>query len=186
MSCRQVPSGPLQRMAVLEDGRVAFKPLPGTVAAASGTAEAGVGSPFRRELLSQLLPAAALVLGVALAAAPSAVLGSLIGTSAESVVGALLETAVYGYILLQGASLLSEGSEQLLEVVEPGIVGGVLLPVLGALPDALIVLNSGLKGSREEAVEQLAVGMGECRLLECESRFAGRLRSFWRGAWHRG
>lgn len=41
----------------------------------------------------------------------------------------------------------------------------VLLPCLGALPDALIVLNSGFKGSREMAQEQLAVGMGEWLFL---------------------
>lgn len=31
---------------------------------------------------------------------------------------------VYGYFLLQGANLLSDGSELLLEVLDPGIVGG--------------------------------------------------------------
>jgi hypothetical protein len=196
----QVPAGAGQRMAVLEAGAVAFKPLPGSAPDA-----ATAPGPGRSELLSQLLPAAALALGTALAAAPSAVLGGLIGPTGESVAGALLETAVYGYLLLQvgldswlksglvlafgrtgahlhttpvpnpllhyhlrpapaqGATLLAGGSELLLEVVEPGIVGGVLLPVLGALPDALIVLNSGLKGSREDAIEQLAVGMGAGR-----------------------
>jgi hypothetical protein len=67
------------------------------------------------------------------------------------------------------AGLLAEGSELLLEVLDPGIIGGVLLPVLGALPDSLIVLNAGLKGSREVAQEQLAVGMGAPR---CAVRFA--------------
>ena len=38
--------------------------------------------------------------------------------------GALVEVAVYGYVLLQGAGLLADGSELLLEVVEPGIIGG--------------------------------------------------------------
>ena len=33
---------------------------------------------------------------------------------------------------LQRAGLISEGSELLLEVLDPGIVGGLLLPVLGA------------------------------------------------------
>ncbi|KAI8469986.1 MAG: hypothetical protein J3K34DRAFT_422230 [Monoraphidium minutum] len=148
-------SGPPQLMAVLEPGAAApsFRPLPGVAAAPPAEAPG-------RALRSQLLPAGALALGVALTAAPSVVLGGLVGTSGESVAGALLETVVYGYILLQGASLLSEGSELLLEVLDPGIIGGVLLPCLGALPDALIVLNSGLKGSREEAVEQLAIGMG--------------------------
>lgn len=38
--------------------------------------------------------------------------------------GALVEVGVYGYVLLQGAGLLADGSELLLEVVEPGIIGG--------------------------------------------------------------
>ena len=41
-----------------------------------------------------------------------------------SLMGALVEVAVYGYVLLQGAGLLADGSELLLEVVEPGIIGG--------------------------------------------------------------
>jgi len=56
--------------------------------------------------------------------------------------------------------MLSEGSEMLLEILNPGIIGGLVLPVLGALPDSLIILFSGLGGSREEAQEQVAVGMG--------------------------
>ena len=31
---------------------------------------------------------------------------------------------VYGYLLLRGAQLLSNGSELLLEVISPGIIGG--------------------------------------------------------------
>ncbi len=44
-----------------------------------------------------------------------------------SLTGALLEVGVYGYVLLQGAGLLADGSELLLEVVEPGIIGGACL-----------------------------------------------------------
>ncbi len=45
------------------------------------------------------------------------------GCSDTSLAGALVEVGVYGYILLQGANLLSDGSELLLEVVDPGIIG---------------------------------------------------------------
>jgi hypothetical protein len=73
--------------------------------------------------------------------------------------------------LPQGANLLGDGSELLLEVLDPGIIGGVLLPVLGALPDALIVASAGLTGGaggaaaataleRAAAQESLAVGIG--------------------------
>lgn len=62
---------------------------------------------------------------------------------------------------LQGANLLSDGSELLLEILNPGIIGGVVLPILGALPDSLIILQSGLGVTREVAQEQVAVGVGE-------------------------
>jgi hypothetical protein len=64
----------------------------------------------------------------------------------------------------QGAGLLAEGSELLLEIVNPGIIGGVVLPVLGALPDALIILSS-LSVSQAEAQEAIAVGVGAWRVL---------------------
>jgi hypothetical protein len=47
--------------------------------------------------------------------------------------------AAYGYMLLQAAQLLSDGSELLLTVMSPGIIGGLVLPVLGAFPDALLI-----------------------------------------------
>ena len=34
---------------------------------------------------------------------------------------------------------------------------GLLLPILGALPDALIIVVSGLGGTREEAEEQVTL-----------------------------
>eukprot|EP00879_Flechtneria_rotunda_P019587 GHRR01020580.1.p1 GENE.GHRR01020580.1~~GHRR01020580.1.p1 ORF type:complete len:454 (+),score=145.47 GHRR01020580.1:211-1572(+) len=102
---------------------------------------------------------AVLALGVGLVVAPGQVLGNLLSTSAESIAGALLDVFVFGYILLQGAGLLSDGSELLLEIVNPGIVGGVVLPVLGALPDSLIILTA-LNASKEQAQEQVAVGVG--------------------------
>lgn len=40
-----------------------------------------------------------------------------------------------------------------------GIVGSVVLPVLGAVPDGAIVLFSGL-GSKDEVQTQVAVGVG--------------------------
>jgi Ca2+/Na+ antiporter len=67
---------------------------------------------------------------------------------------------VYGYGLLQAAQLISDGSELLLEILSPGLVGGLLLPILGAVPDAAVIVASGLGASREEAQEQVSVGMG--------------------------
>eukprot|EP00933_Yihiella_yeosuensis_P049706 TRINITY_DN4692_c0_g3_i1.p1 TRINITY_DN4692_c0_g3~~TRINITY_DN4692_c0_g3_i1.p1 ORF type:complete len:585 (-),score=110.43 TRINITY_DN4692_c0_g3_i1:434-2188(-) len=68
--------------------------------------------------------------------------------------------AVYGYLLLQGSGLISEGSELLLLIPElAGVVGSVVLPVLGAVPDGAIVLFSGM-GPADEVEEQLKVGVG--------------------------
>lgn len=56
--------------------------------------------------------------------------------------------------------MISEGSDLLLLVPSmAGLVGGVVLPLLGAVPDGAIILFSGL-GSVEEAQETLSVGVG--------------------------
>lgn len=67
---------------------------------------------------------------------------------------------VYGYLMFTAATYLSNGSELLLEILGPGVIGGLFLPILGALPDAMLILVSGLSGSTETAQEQVSVGMG--------------------------
>ncbi|CAI0441010.1 unnamed protein product [Linum tenue] len=67
---------------------------------------------------------------------------------------------VYGYLMFLAATYLSNGSELLLEILGPGIVGGLFLPALGALPDAMLIMVSGLSGSVETAQSQVSVGMG--------------------------
>ena len=52
---------------------------------------------------------------------------------------------VYGYILFNASNYISDGSELLLLVpAYAGVVGSVVLPVLGAVPDGAIVLFSGM------------------------------------------
>ncbi len=52
---------------------------------------------------------------------------------------------VYGYLLMYGSNMISDGSELLLLVPAwAGLVGSVVLPVLGAVPDGCMVLFSGL------------------------------------------
>lgn len=66
----------------------------------------------------------------------------------------------YGYVLYKAADLISEGSELLLLVPSmAGLVGGVVLPLLGAVPDGAIILFSGL-GDLKSAQETLSVGVG--------------------------
>jgi len=66
----------------------------------------------------------------------------------------------YGYVLYYASNLISEGSDLLLLVPSlAGLVGGVVLPLLGAVPDGAIMLFSGL-GDVEEAQKTLSVGVG--------------------------
>ncbi|KAK9803278.1 hypothetical protein WJX72_005726 [[Myrmecia] bisecta] len=78
----------------------------------------------------------------------------------SSVVGSLILMVMYGVCILKGANLLSDGSELLLEILDPGIIGGLVLPVIGALPEALIVGVAGLTASSEDAKQQVMVGIG--------------------------
>jgi len=68
--------------------------------------------------------------------------------------------AVYGAVLFKSADVLSEGSELLMFVPSiKDLVGSIVLPILGAVPDGAIVLFSGM-GPIKEAQEQLNVGVG--------------------------
>ncbi|URE09925.1 calcium-binding EF hand family protein [Musa troglodytarum] len=77
-----------------------------------------------------------------------------------TVVGNMFLVIAYGFLMYKAATYLSSGSELLLEIMGPGIVGGLFLPILGALPDAMLILVSGLSGSRETAQNQVLIGMG--------------------------
>ena len=68
---------------------------------------------------------------------------------------------VYGYILMYGSNMIKDGSELLLLVPSlAGVVGSIVLPVLGAVPDGAIVIFSGMNPDLEKAKEQIAVGIG--------------------------
>ena len=51
---------------------------------------------------------------------------------------------VYGYLMYFAAMSLTDGSEHLMEILGPGIVSGLVLPILGALPDAMLVIGEHL------------------------------------------
>ncbi|CAM9392982.1 unnamed protein product [Sphacelaria rigidula] len=78
--------------------------------------------------------------------------------SAGGFVQLLFLTAVYAYILFTASNMISDGSELLLLVPSvAGLVGSVVLPVLGAVPDGAIVLFSGMG---DDAQSELSVGVG--------------------------
>ncbi|KAB8086657.1 hypothetical protein EE612_010101, partial [Oryza sativa] len=58
--------------------------------------------------------------------------------------GNLFLVLAYGFLMFKSATYLSSGSEMLLQILGPGIVGGLFLPILGALPDALLILGTPL------------------------------------------
>ncbi|CAD7930745.1 unnamed protein product [Amoebophrya sp. A25] len=65
---------------------------------------------------------------------------------------------VYAFALMQAADMISEGSELLLLVPAiADVVGSVILPVLGAVPDGTMVLVSGLGPG---ASTEIYVGVG--------------------------
>lgn len=55
----------------------------------------------------------------------------------------------------------ADGAEMLLDLGLPAsLIGGIVLPLLGAVPDSAMIIASGVGGGREEANKQIAVGMG--------------------------
>ena len=70
--------------------------------------------------------------------------------------GNLFLLVVYGAILAWGAKQINIGSDKLLEVFPPGLIGGVLLPVLGALAaeGGLFMNGHRRRGHRLQRVER--------------------------------
>ena len=67
---------------------------------------------------------------------------------------------VYGYILFQASNMISNGSELLLLVPKlAGMIGSVVLPFLGSVPDCAIIAFSGL-GDIESVQTQISIGIG--------------------------
>merc|ERR1712137_1523218 len=67
---------------------------------------------------------------------------------------------VYGYVLFVASNLISDGSELCLLVpAYAPLVGSVVLPILGAVPDGIMVMFSGL-GPKSAVQDEIAVGVG--------------------------
>lgn len=67
-------------------------------------------------------------------------------------------TVVYAVVLYQASNLISGGSELLMLVpAVAGLVGSIVLPILGAVPDGMMVLFSGIGPNAQETV---SVGVG--------------------------
>ncbi|KAJ3440617.1 sodium/calcium exchanger ncl [Anaeramoeba flamelloides] len=77
-----------------------------------------------------------------------------------SVLGNIILMVLFGIVITYGSKILADGSDLLTEVINPGLVGGTLLPVLGALPDSIIIFVACLGGTKSEVQKQVSVGVG--------------------------
>ena len=80
----------------------------------------------------------------------------------HSSVGSLILVIFYGCVLGLGAKLISDGAEGVLDLWPNygSVIGALLLPVLGALPDSAMIVVSGAFGTVAEAQVQVGVGVG--------------------------
>jgi len=68
--------------------------------------------------------------------------------------------ASYGYVLFLSANMIGDGAELLLLIPSyKDLVASIILPILGAIPDGMMVLFSGI-GPLAVAQENVAVGVG--------------------------
>jgi Ca2+/Na+ antiporter len=70
----------------------------------------------------------------------------------------LFITVLYAVILYQSSNLIADGSELLLLIPSlAGLVGSIVLPILGAVPDGMMTLASGMG---EDAQSTVGAGVG--------------------------
>ncbi|XXQ37429.1 EF-hand domain-containing protein [Plasmodiophora brassicae] len=68
---------------------------------------------------------------------------------------------IYVYFLCVASSILSRGCNMLLQIYGPGVIGGLVIPMLGAIPDGVLILISGMgTGSTHDIQKDMAVGIG--------------------------
>jgi len=80
----------------------------------------------------------------------------------DSLGGAIVLMLFYGGVLMFAAGLIGDGGEAVLDhgIMSPAIIGGVLLPILGAVPDAIIIAMSALASDAKLAERKVSVGVG--------------------------
>ncbi|KAL1567241.1 sodium/calcium exchanger NCL2-like [Salvia divinorum] len=78
----------------------------------------------------------------------------------ESVGGHLFLILVYEYLLFHGESYVASGGERIFKILGPGAFGASAFQLIGSLPEALILLGSGLWSNDETAKECMVTGIG--------------------------
>ncbi|CAA2981627.1 sodium calcium exchanger NCL2-like [Olea europaea subsp. europaea] len=78
----------------------------------------------------------------------------------KNIPGHLFLILVYEYLLFHGESYVASGGERIFKILGPGIFGACAFQVIGSLPEALILLASGLLSSKDVAEECVLTGVG--------------------------
>ncbi|XP_042499816.1 sodium/calcium exchanger NCL2-like [Macadamia integrifolia] len=78
----------------------------------------------------------------------------------DTVETGLFLVALYGYMLFIGESHVTSGRESLYMIIGNGWYGSSLFHIFGVLPEATVILFSGLFKSKEEAQERVFTGVG--------------------------
>ncbi|KAK7324549.1 hypothetical protein VNO77_28193 [Canavalia gladiata] len=78
----------------------------------------------------------------------------------NNIVGHLFLILVYEYLLFHGESYLAAGGEKIFKMLGPGVFGASAFDILGALPESLILLVTGLSSDKESAQEYASTGVG--------------------------
>ncbi|XP_051126363.1 sodium/calcium exchanger NCL2-like [Andrographis paniculata] len=75
--------------------------------------------------------------------------------------GQLFLIVVYEYLLFHAESYLGAGGDRIFKILGPGVFGATAFQLIGSLPEALILLASGLWSSSEEGAQECVVtGLG--------------------------
>ncbi|KAI5661812.1 hypothetical protein M9H77_21135 [Catharanthus roseus] len=67
------------------------------------------------------------------------------------------------------AKFISDGSEDLLEILGPGIVGGLIVPILSSLPDALDIIGKLNRGFKRQIAYEIGI---ECQGINLDEHDA--------------
>ncbi|CAJ1957211.1 unnamed protein product [Sphenostylis stenocarpa] len=78
----------------------------------------------------------------------------------NNILGHLFLILVYEYLLFHGESYLALGGEQIFKILGPGVFGASAFDILGALPESLILVVTGLSSDKESAQEYASTGVG--------------------------
>ncbi|XP_011083284.1 uncharacterized protein LOC105165819 [Sesamum indicum] len=78
----------------------------------------------------------------------------------KTIPGHLFLILVYEYLLFHAESYVASGGERIFKILGPGVFGASAFQVIGSLPEALILLASGLSSSDEIAQECVLTGVG--------------------------